>query len=1394
MAKSLERIIIKPKANNRFLRLLHSQCSPDLKGKIVINRVEIDREKNCSLFIALAPGINQDELEGMEELLRGNLSDFAGFKIIFEPWEKANHDRIQEVLRGIKSRFPQFGSCLENLEIEEKDGEIELSLPSKTMVDFLKAKKLDQIISQKFAQNGLPDKIKFSQKRRKRVPGKTKEKQPKEKKGKKDHRVVKGRLLPEAPQNLSSILDQGEGVFVVEGEVFSKTVHQSSRGGTIQIVNIADRTAALTVKIFNLEEELQKGGWYKFRGQMEYDNFSGEKVLFAEDILEVTPISRKDNFPEKRFELHLHTKMSDMDGVIDIDQLAKTLKRWGHRGAAITDHGVVQSFPNAYEAFQQEGLKLVLGLEANTLPEQEVIYSGREESSWNEFPLVFLDIETTGFSPWQHEIIEIGAVRVEKGSTSEFQQLVRPKKAPSEEIIDLTGIDPKELKKARPLKEVWPEFIDFINGAILVAHNANFDIDFLRFWGKKMGQNLPLENGFLDTLSLSKAINSDLRGHSLGALTKKFNVRLDDHHRALADSQATYRLWEIFCSKLEAREIKNLKQLKELSREIPWFLKFTKHNTLWARNKKGLFNLYRLVSTSHLDYFHRHPCIPWEWLEKNREGIILGSGCLEGPLYDRLLGGAAKEELKEIAFNFDYIEILSPNYLVENSPVEDIDIAREITSYLVSLAEELGKIPIAISDAHYLEREEKVFRDILLHQKGNRQEKGAAHLLTTEEMMEQFNFLGEDKARKIVIENPNFLAEEVPEMSPVPEGLYPPHVPGAEDRVKNRTIEKARKLYGKKLPEIVKKRIDKELHSIIGQGFAPIYAISQTLVGKSLEIGYLVGSRGSVGSSFVAFLCEITEINPLPAHYRCPGCFYTDFEPDKEIDCGLDLGEKECPKCGESLFRDGFDIPFEVFLGFRGEKVPDIDLNFAGEIQNKIHAYTEEIFGKDNVFRAGTISTIASRTAYGMVKGYLEENHLQANRAQVERLIKGCSGVRRTTGQHPGGLMVLPADKDIHEFTPIQYPANDSSVGVQTTHFDYRSISSRLLKLDLLGHDDPTALKQLEGLTGINVQDIPFNDPPTMSIFSGTEALELKGGGLNTKVGSLGVPEYGTPFVRGMLEETRPETMGELIRISGLSHGENIWRNNAQDLISAGEISLKQVISTRDDILNDLIRWGVEPEKAFPIMEKVRKGKGMSAEEEELLRDKKVPEWYIESCKKIKYMFPKAHAAAYVLMSYRIAYFKVHHPSAFYATYLSTKGGEFEIKFALEGLDYVNRSQEKIKEKGREASPKEKATLTLLEILQEAMLRGVEFLNVDLYKSHSHKFLLKEGRILPPLTSIPHLGQNCAQRVVKARDKKKFSSIEDFSDRTQANKNVVEAMVKYGVLKGLPAKNQLSLF
>lgn len=1392
MAKSIERVIIKPKANNQFLRLLNSQCSSDLKGKIVINRVEIDQEKNCSLFISIAPDVREKDLEGLEEILRGSLKGLAEFKLFYEPWEKIAGQRMEDVLREIKSRYPQFRSCLENMEIEEQGGEIELSLPSKTMVDFLKEKNLDKIISQKFSQNGLPEKIKIKQK--KKVPARVPKKETRKKPEKKNHRVIKGRLLPEAPQPLTSVLDSGEGVFVVEGQVFSHAVHQSNRGGNIQVLNITDGSAALTVKVFNLENELKKGSWYKFRGQLQYDNFSGEKVIFADDILEVTPIYREDNSPEKRLEFHLHTKMSDMDSVIDIEQLAETIKRWGHRGAAITDHGVVQAFPTAHEIFQREGLKLVLGLETHTIPELEVIYSGDEKGYWNEYPLVFLDIETTGLSPWQHEIIEFGAVRVEKGSTREFQELVRPEKTPSKEIIDLTGIEPEELEKARPLDEVWPEFIDFIDGAILVAHNAGFDIGFLRFWGEKTGKPLPLDRGYLDTLNLSKAINPDLRGHSLGALTKKFNVRLENHHRALADAQATYRLWEIFCSKLEAREIRELKQLKDLACEIPWFLKFTEHNTLWAKDKKGLFNLYRLVSKSHLDYFHRYPCIPWEWIEKNREGIILGSGCLEGPLYGQLLAGGENADLEKIGKRFDCIEILSPTYLVENSPVEDLEIARTITKNLVKLADKMGKRAIAISDAHYLEKEEGVFREVLLHQKGNRQENGAAHLLTTEEMMKEFAFLGEDKARELVIDNPRALEREILDLAPVPDGLFPPHVPGAEDRVKNRTLEKAKELYGKKLPDLVKKRIDKELNSIIGQGFAPIYAISQTLVGKSLEIGYLVGSRGSVGSSFVAFLCDITEINPLPAHYRCPGCFFTEFEPEEGIDCGLDLPEKECPKCGEGLIRDGFDIPFEVFLGFRGEKVPDIDLNFAGEIQNKIHAHTEEIFGKDNVFRAGTISTIASRTAYGMVRGYLEENNIKANRAQVERLINGCSGVRRTTGQHPGGLMVLPEDKDIHEFTPIQYPANDSSVGVQTTHFDYRSISSRLLKLDLLGHDDPTALKQLEELTGVKVKDIPFNDPPTMSIFSGIEALKIKEGEISTGVGSLGVPEYGTPFVRGMLEETKPQTMSELIRISGLSHGENIWRNNAQDLISSGEVSLKQVISTRDDILNDLIRWGVEPEKAFPIMEKVRKGKGMTPDEEELLKDQGVPDWYIESCKKIRYMFPKAHAAAYVLMSYRIAFFKVHYPSAFYATYLSTKGGEFEIKYVQEGLDYIKRYQERIKEKGREATPKEKSTLTLLEILQEAMLRGVEFLNVDLYKSHSHKFLLKDGRVLPPLTSIPHLGQNCAERIVKAREKKKFSSIEDFIARTQANKNVVEAMVQFSVLKGLPAKNQLSLF
>lgn len=1346
------------------------------------------------ISLAVAPEIGTVEMEQLQKMLRKSLPGLGRLRVKEIPWDNAVQEIMLEILEGVKESFPRFKSCLENMELIIEQDSVVFKLPSRTMIDFLREKKLDQQIARRFAQNGLPAEIQMVQ-----IQGEKKASMRKKKPTAPDpeektvHRQIKGRFLPEAPESLDKVLEQ-EGVVVVEGEVFSVNSHRSSRGKTIQILNITDGKVALTVKIFNLKEELQPGKWYKFRGPVQYDDFSGEKVLFAGDILEVSPLKREDKSSDKRIEMHLHTKMSDMDGVIDIEELAQTLKRWGHRGAAVTDHGVVQAFPQAYAAFKKAGLQFIPGLEVSVIPDQEQIYSGSSRGSYNDFPLVFLDIETTGFSPWQHEIIELGAVRLDRGSTREFQSLIKPEKDPSSEILELTGIEKRELEKAPTLKEVWPEFMNFIAGSIVVAHNAAFDLNFLRFWGERVGHSPPLELGSIDTLSLSRALNKDLRSHSLGALTRKFNINLDNHHRALADARATYRLWEIFCSKLEALEIKKLEEIQKMAREIPWELRFSWHWTVWAWNKEGLFNLYRLVSTSHLEYFHRQPLIPQNWLQENRSGLFLGSGCLQGPLYQVLLAGGAREEMELLGTNFDYVEVLSPSYLLQNSPLEDLETAREVTRILVELAEKMQKPAIAISDGHYLEREDRVFRDVLLHQKGGRTTGGNSHLLTTEEMLGEFAFLGEEKARTLVLENPRALADKIETLNPVPEGLYPPRVSGAEERIKKHTREKATRLYGKKLPPLVKKRIDRELNSIVGQGFAPIYAISQTLVGKSLEMGYLVGSRGSVGSSLVAFLCDITEINPLPAHYRCSECNYSEFEPLQEVDCGLDLPDRVCPQCGSNLDRDGFDIPFEVFLGFRGEKVPDIDLNFAGEIQNKIHGHTEEIFGLKNVFRAGTISTIAAKTAYGMVKGYLEENNLDANRAQVERLIRGCSGVRRTTGQHPGGLMVLPGDKNIHEFTPIQYPANDSSAGVQTTHFDYRSISSRLLKLDLLGHDDPTALKQLEELTGVNVKEIPFNDPRTLSIFSGTEALGLESEEVGNRVGSLGVPEFGTPFVRGMLEETRPETMSELIRISGLSHGENIWRNNAQDLLAAEEASLSQVISTRDDILNDLIRWGVEPEKAFPIMEKVRKGRGMTSGEEKLLKSKGVPAWYINSCKKIKYMFPKAHAAAYVLMSYRIAYFKVHYPSAFYATYLSTKGAEFEISFVQEGLDYIGRCQERIRERGRQASPKEKATFTLLEILQEAMLRGVEFLNVDLYRSHPHRFLLQEGRILPPLTAVPHLGQNCAERIVKARSSRKFTSVEDFIEKTQANKNVIDALRETGVFRGLPAKNQLSLF
>ncbi|AZR72387.1 PolC-type DNA polymerase III [Anoxybacter fermentans] len=1205
---------------------------------------------------------------------------------------------------------------------------------------------------------------------------------------------------------LKEITDEERSI-VVEGKVFKVEERELKSGRKIISFNITDYTDSITGKIFvdadnELGSQIKKGVWLRCRGKVQIDKFSQELTLWPDDMMEIDrKDGRQDDAPKKRVELHAHTKMSAMDSVADVSDLVNTAISWGHKAIAITDHGVVQAFPEAFNAAKGK-IKIIYGVEAYFMNDGEAIVLNATDKPLDQIEWVVFDVETTGFNPTEEEIIEIGAVKIKDGKIIDrFSTFVNPGRSIPARITELTGIDDNMVAGAPTIAEIMPDFIEFFKDSVLVAHNAMFDYRFLTAALEKTGYSKLISNiTILDTLNLSRALLPDLKKHRLNSLAEYFEVNLENHHRACDDAEAT---GEIFLKLLEMlnKDITTLNEVNNLSKEIDWKRLKTYHLCILVKNSTGLKNLYKLISKSHLDYFYRHPRIPRSLLQKYRDGLLIGSACEAGYLYRRALQGASDEELKEIIRFYDYIELQplgNNSFLVDQGQVGSLEELKELNKRIYQLAKEEGRPVIAAGDVHFIEPRDAIFREILMTAQGfeDAENQAPLYLRTTEEMLEEFSYFGENIAREIVIENTNLIADMIEDIRPVPEGVYPPKIPGADKEIREMTYKRAREIYGEELPEIIEKRLEKELKAIIDNGYAVNYLIAHKLVKKSLDDGYLVGSRGSVGSSLVATMCGITEVNPMPPHYICEKCKYSEFITDGSVGSGPDLPDKDCPNCGQKLIKEGHDIPFEVFMGFKGDKVPDIDLNFSGEYQSVVHKYTEELFGRDYVFRAGTISTVAERTAYGFVKNYLEEKGITARSAEIERLVKGCAGVRRTTGQHPGGLMIVPNDKEIYDFCPIQHPANDVTSDVITTHFDYHSIHDNLLKLDILGHDDPTTIRMLQDLTGIDPRKIPLDDLKTMKIFSSTEPLGLTPEQLGTTVGTFGIPEFGTQFVRGMLEETRPTTFAELVRISGLSHGTDVWLNNAQDLVRSGTAQLAEVISVRDDIMNYLILKGVDNDKAFKIMEKVRKGKGLTEEEEALMREHDVPEWYIESCKKIKYMFPKAHAAAYVMMAFRIAYFKVHYPLEFYATYFTIKADDFDAQLVSKGQDYVRKMKEKLEAKGSDATAKEKGILTVLEIVLEAMLRGIEFDKVDLYRSHPTKFLIdpETKKLIPPFVSLQGLGESAARSIAASREEGEFKSIEDLATRARLSKTVIEVLKEHGTLDGLPEKNQLSLF
>lgn len=1209
-----------------------------------------------------------------------------------------------------------------------------------------------------------------------------------------------GKTIKNSLININDISIQ-TGSAAIQGTIFQVETKSINNKKTLCIFYLSDGTDSISAKVFldsELTEEfidnIKVNTHVQLEGDVVFDNYAKELTIMIKSLIVKEKPIRKDNAQDKRVELHLHTHMSSMDGITSTEELIKRAVKWGHKAIAITDHGVVQAFPEAMR-FNKD-IKIIYGVEAYMINDKKDVVTGYIEGRDLDDFVVF-DLETTGLSAKNDKITEIGAVKIVKGEVVDrFSQLVDPQVPIPALITKLTGINDEMVKGQPVIDQVINSFNNFIGDSILVAHNASFDMGFIRENMKKIG--IHISNPVLDTLELSRAVFPELKSHKLNLVAKHLKVELLNHHRAVDDSEATAMILLKTLDILRDKGVNTLAGLNTLgSGDIS---KGDMHHTIiLAKNQHGLKDLYKLISESHLKYFHRKPRLPKSLIEEYRENLLIGSACEAGELYRAILANKTNNEINDIVSFYDYLEIqpLGNNlHLVRDGIVKDENELQEINKKIFSLGRQHNKLVVGTGDVHFLDEEDEIYRRILMSGQNysDADFQPPLYLRTTDEMLKEFSYFDFETAKEIVIYNPGKISDLIDNCIPIPNGTFPPEIEGADDELRSITYRKAYEKYGNPLPEIVKSRLDRELDSIIKNGYAVMYIIAQKLVWKSVEDGYLVGSRGSVGSSFAATMSGITEVNPLPPHYSCPKCAKSEFFTDGSVASGFDLPDKVCPDCNEKYIKDGQDIPFEVFLGFEGDKEPDIDLNFAGEYQSRAHKYTEELFGEGKVFRAGTIGTIADKTAYGFVKKYFESKEINVSSAEINRLLKGCTGIKRTSGQHPGGVMIVPEYKDILDFTPIQYPADDKGSGVITTHFDYHSISGRILKLDILGHDVPSIIRMLEDITGVDPLSIPLDDKPTMDIFTTTESLKIKPEDINSPVGTMGIPEFGTKFVRQMLIETKPKTFSELVRISGLSHGTDVWINNAQLLVKNEIAPLSKVISTREDIMLSLINAGMEKKRSFFIMENVRKGKGLSPDDEQAMRDLDLPEWYIESCNKIKYMFPKAHAAAYVTMSFRIAYFKVHHPEAFYATYFTTKATDFDADLILKGSASIKDRIGEVDAKGNSASAKEKNQVTVLEVALEMLARGYKFKKVDLYKSDSDRFIITDQGILPPLKALEGVGENAARKIVEEREVSEFISIEDLIKRGKATRPVIDALENHGCLDKLPQSNQISLF
>ena len=1216
-------------------------------------------------------------------------------------------------------------------------------------------------------------------------------------------------------------LNAESGNVCIDGEILGMEDKETKTGKVILSINIYDGTSTMTCKAFlpgknakNIVKRLGKTKAVKLAGRAQMDAFSNELTIMANTIVESTPLpktTREDKAEVKRVELHMHTKMSAMDAMTSATDLIKRAMSWGMKSIAITDHGVVQAFPEAYHLLGRDNpdMKVIYGVEAYLVPDKEKSVKNPRGQVLNDATYCVLDLETTGISITTEKITEVGIMKVKNGEViDEFEIFVNPEKPIPQRVVEVTNITDEMVKDAETIDKVFPKILEFVGDSIIVAHNASFDVGFLKHNAKLLGYEF--NNTYIDTLPLAKDLFPDLKKYKLGKIADSLGIEVDVAHRALVDVDTTVKVFNVMLKKLKDKGINTVDEIDSATKD-PEAQKeeFKKqrsyHAIILAKNYVGLRNLYKLVSISHLNYFYKNPRILKSIYKKYSEGLILGSACEAGELYQAIELGKSDEEIENIARDYDYLEIQpigNNEFLVRNGVVPDREYLKDINRKIVELGEKLGKLVVATCDVHFMDPQDEIYRRILEAGQGYKDadEQAPLYLRTTEEMLKEFEYLGEEKAYEVVVTNTNKVSDMCDRIDPISPEKCPPHIPGCEEDIKNIAYKKAHELYGDPLPEIVQTRLDKELNSIISNGYSVMYIIAQRLVWKSNEDGYIVGSRGSVGSSLVAFMTGITEVNSLQPHYRCPKCKYSEFD-DYGVGNGFDLPDKDCPKCGTKMAKDGMDIPFETFLGFNGDKEPDIDLNFSGEYQAKAHKYTEVIFGKGTTFKAGTVGTVAEQTAFGYVKKYYEERNIPINKAEIARISVGCQGIKRTTGQHPGGIIVVPKGREIYEFTPVQHPADDPNSDIITTHFDYHSIDGNLLKLDILGHDDPTVIRMLQDITGVAPTDVPLDDKETMSIFSSTKALGVTPEQIHSEVGTYGIPEYGTKFARGMLLDTHPTTFDELIRISGLSHGTDVWLGNAQSLIEQGIVTLQQAICCRDDIMIYLMKKGLPPDKSFKIMEAVRKGKVAKGKEPKwkdeyipLMLEHDVPEWYIKSCEKIKYMFPKAHAAAYVTNAFRIAWFKVHIPLAYYAAFFTIRAKAFDAEVMINGKEKVKNKMKEIEMMGNNATPKDKDMYDDLELVLEMYERGLRFLPIDLYKSHATKFQVEGDSLRPPLNSIAGLGNVAAEGIMKARQEEKFMSIDDLKIRSKVGDSVTELLRQFGCLEGMSQSNQLSLF